>query len=190
MNEKEKMQQGQLYDANFDPTLLKERQIAKDLCHEFNNLKPSDLEGQRKILQKLLGRMEEDITVIGPFWCDYGYNIEIGKNFFSNHNLVILDAAKVEIGDNVFVGPNCGFYTSGHPILAEERNAGLEYALPIRIGDNVWIGADVHILPGVTIGANAIIGAGSVVNKDVPDNVIAAGNPFKVIREISEEENE
>ena len=113
---------------------------------------------------------------------DYGFNIEIGENFYSNHNLVILDANKVKFGDNVFIGPNCGFYTSGHPLDYQTRNKPLEYAKPITIGNNVWIGGNVCVMPGVTIGSNTVIGAGSVVTKDIPDNVVAVGNPCKVIR--------
>lgn len=121
-----------------------------------------------------------------PFHCDYGYNIEIGENFFANYNCVILDGAKVTFGDNVFIAPNCSFYTAGHPIDVLQRNQGLEYALPIKIGNNVWIGGNVTVLPGVTIGDNTVIGAGSLVNKDIPSNVVAAGNPCRVIREITE----
>lgn len=123
-----------------------------------------------------------------PFYCDYGYNIEIGENFYANMNCVILDEAKVTFGDNVFIAPSCGFYTAGHPLDVEQRNRGLEYARPIRVGNNVWIGAQVCVLPGVTIGDNTVIGAGSVVNRDIPANVIAAGNPCRVIREITEED--
>lgn len=114
------------------------------------------------------------------------YNIELGENFYANHNLVILDGAKVTFGDNVFVAPNCGFYTAGHPLDYERRNAGLEYAYPITVGDNVWIGGGVQVMPGVTIGSNVVIGGGSVVTKDIPDNYVAVGNPCKVIRPITE----
>ena len=116
--------------------------------------------------------------------CDYGYNIEIGDNFYSNHNLIILDAGKVKIGDNVFIAPNCGIYTAYHPIDIVQRNKGLEYASNVRIGNNVWIGGNVTILPGVTIGDNCTIGAGSVVTKDIPSNSIAYGNPCKVARSL------
>lgn len=116
--------------------------------------------------------------------CDYGYNIHFGRNFYTNHNLVILDTATVKFGDNVFIGPNCGFYTAGHPVDVKQRNSGLEYAKPITVGNNVWFGGNVIVLPGVTIGDNTIIGAGSVVTKDIPANVIAVGNPCKVIKSI------
>lgn len=188
MNEKEKMLRGMIYDANNDPDLIRERETAKDLCYEFNHLRPSMVKEQTEILKKLLGGTKGAFTVIAPFYCDYGYNITLGENFFANHNTVILDCAKVTFGNNVFVAPNCGFYTAGHPIDTERRNAGLEYAYPITVGDNVWIGAGVHVLPGVTIGSNVVIGAGSVVNKNIPDNCVAVGNPCRVIRPITEED--
>lgn len=186
MTEKEKMLKQMTYDANYDKELLEERVQAKELCYDYNQLRPSDEEGQKKIMQKLLGKTKESFTIIAPFWCDYGYNIEIGKNFFANHNTVILDEAKVIFGDNVFVAPNCGFYTAGHPIDFEQRNKGLEYAHPITVGDNVWIGAGVHVVPGVTIGSNVVIGGGSVVVKDIPDNSVAVGNPCRVVRKITD----
>ncbi|MBP3654559.1 MAG: sugar O-acetyltransferase [Oscillospiraceae bacterium] len=188
MTEKEKMLHQMLYDANYDMELLKEREAAKELCYDFNQLRPSETEQQTELLKKLFGKTKGSFTVMAPFWCDYGYNIEIGKNFFANHNTVILDCAKVTFGDDVFVAPNCGFYTAGHPIDADRRNQGLEYAYPITVGDNVWIGAGVHVLPGVTIGSNVVIGAGSLVNKDIPDNCVAVGNPCRVIRAITQED--
>ena len=186
MTEKEKMQQQMLYDANYDTELIRERQVAKDLCYQFNQLRPSDETNQQQILSQLLGKKSDNCCILAPFWCDYGYNIEVGKNFFANHNTVILDGAKVTFGDNVFIAPNCGFYTAGHPIDADRRNQGVEYAYPITVGDNVWIGADVHVMPGVKIGSNVVIGGGSVVVKDIPDNVVAVGNPCHPIRPITE----
>ena len=132
--------------------------------------------------------MKENPVITAPFYCDYGFNISIGKNFYTNHNVTILDGAKVTFGDNVFIAPNCVFSTAGHAIDNEQRSRGLEIALPITVGDNVWIGTNVSVLPGVTIGNNTIIGAGSVVNKNIPEGVIAAGNPCKVIRKITEED--
>lgn len=188
MTEKEKMCAQMLYDANYDQALLEERDKAKDLCHQYNQLRPSDRSGQREVLKKLLGKTGENFILTAPFWCDYGYNIELGENFYANHNLVILDGAKVTFGDNVFIGPDCGFHTAGHPIDFERRNRGLEYAYSITVGDNVWIGAGVQVMPGVTIGSNVVIGGGSVVVKDIPSNCVAVGNPCKVIRAITEED--
>lgn len=186
MTEKEKMQKQMLYDGNYDHPLLKERLEAKELCHAYNQLRPSDTEGQQKILRTLLGKTKKQFTVLAPFFCDYGSNIEIGENFFSNHNLVILDSGKVIFGDNVFIGPNCGFYTAGHPVDVERRNKGLEYAYPITVGDNVWIGGGTQVMPGVRIGSNVVIGGGSVVVKDIPSDSVAVGNPCRVIRQITE----
>lgn len=188
MTEKEKMLKQKMYDANYDKELLLERVNAKELCYQYNNTHPADEKNQQEIIKRLLGKTNGSFSIIAPFWCDYGYNIEIGKNFFANHNTVILDCAKVTFGDNVFIAPNCGFYTAGHPIDYERRNKGLEYAYPITVGDNVWIGGGVQVMPGVTIGSNVVIGGGSVVVKDIPSNSVAVGNPCKVIRTITEED--
>lgn len=188
MTEREKAAAGYLYDANYDIELLEERNRCKDLCYEFNHCRPSDIKNQQKVLKKLLGHTKQVFTVTAPFWCDYGYNITIGENFYTNHNCIILDAAKVTFGDNVFIGPNCCFSTAGHPLDVEQRNRGLEIALPITVGDNVWIGASVTVLPGVTIGSNVVIGAGSVVTKDIPDGAAAVGNPCKILRKLTEED--
>lgn len=184
--EKMKAQAGKLYDANYDTELLKEREICADITYELNRLRPSQTKERMEILRKLFGKTKENFTIVSPFFCDYGYNIEIGENFFMNMDCVILDGAKVKFGDNVFVAPHCGFYTAGHPLDVERRISGLEYALPITVGNNVWIGAHVCVLPGVSIGDNTVIGAGSVVTKNIPANVLAYGNPCKVIREITE----
>ena len=182
MTEKDKMNQGMLYDANYDKELRCAREVCKDICYEFNHLRPSQVNEQTDLIRKLLGKTGKSFTITAPFWCDYGFNIEIGENFYTNHNCVILDGAKVTFGDNVFIAPNCGFHTAGHPLDAEQRNQGLEYAYPITIGNNVWIGANVTVLPGVSIGSDTVIGAGSVVNHDIPSGVIAAGVPCRVIQ--------
>ncbi len=186
MTEKEKMLAGELYDANYNPDLIEERKTAKDLCYDFNHLRPSDTEAQQQIMRKILGKTGERFEIIAPFYCDYGYNIEVGENFFANHNLVILDGAKVKIGDNVFIGPDCGIYTAIHPLDFQRRNEGLEYAFPVTIGNNVWIGGGVKICPGITIGENSVIGAGSVVTRDIPANVVAVGNPCRILKHIEQ----
>lgn len=190
MTEKEKMMKQMLYDANNDEELIKNRVIANELCFKYNHSMPSDLAGQKEILKKLLGQVDDTALIMTPFWCDYGFNIRVGKNFFANHNTIILNGAEVTFGDNVFVAPNCGFYTAGHPIDAKRRNQGLEYAYPITVGNNVWIGAGVHVMPGVTIGDNVVISGGSVVVKDIPSNSVAVGNPCHVIREITDKDEQ
>lgn len=189
-SEKEKARAGRLYDANYDEQLLHDRQVCAEMTHELNLLSPAKTEERNNLIRKLLGKMKGQGTIVSPFFCDYGYNIEVGENFFMNMNCVILDGAKVTFGDNVFVAPSCGFYTAGHPLDKERRNRGLEYAYPITIGHNVWIGAQVCVLPGVTIGDNSVIGAGSVVTKDIPSNVLAVGNPCRVIRKITDADRE
>lgn len=184
LSEKEKCRLGMLYDANHDADLLAERMQCKDICHNYNAITPSHTQHRSDILRQLLAKTGSEFTIEQPFFCDYGYNIEIGENFFANFNCVMLDEAKISFGDNVFIAPNCGFYTAGHPLDVEQRNRGLEYARPIHVGNNVWIGANVCVLPGVSIGDNCVIGAGSVVNKDIPSGTLAAGNPCRVIRQL------
>ena len=186
MTEWEKAQNGYLYDANYDKEIVEARIRCADLCYEFNNCKPSDEQKQQDLLKSILGNIKGNPVITAPFYCDYGFNISVGENFYTNHNVTILDGAKVTFGDNVFIAPNCVFSTAGHAIDSEQRSNGLEIALPINVGDNVWIGTNVSVLPGVNIGENTIIGAGSVVNKDIPAGVIAAGNPCKVIRKITD----
>jgi len=183
MTEKEKMLAEELYFADVEE-LVKERISAKELCFDFNHTNPSNVEKRMEIIRKLFGKIGERFNIEQNFWCDYGYNIEVGNNFYSNHNLTILDVCKVTFGDNVFIGPNCSFYTAGHPIDAETRNKGLEYGKKISVGNNVWFGGNVVVLPGVTIGDNAVIAAGAVVTKDVPANTVVAGNPAVVKKTI------
>ena len=184
MTEKEKRDNQELYDANYSKELMEEMEKAKDLCFEYNSIKPSERSKRASLIKKLFGKTGDNILVESNFQCDYGYNIYVGENFYMNHNCVILDGAKVEFGDNVFIAPNCSFYTAGHPTNVNLRNKGLEYAKPIKVGNNVWFGGNSVVLPGVTIGDNVTIGAGSVVTKDIPSNVIAVGNPCKVIKNI------
>ena len=192
MTQREKMLTGHLSggmdNPDPDPTIGHDYMRAKDLCHKFNLMLPSDFKSKNELLHELLGKMGEHTFVLGPFTCDYGYNIEFGKGCFVNHGTVILDCAKVIFGDSVLIGPNCGFHTAAHPIDRELRDKRYEYSLPIRVGDSVWFGAGVQVLPGVTIGSNVVIGAGSIVNKDIPDNCVAAGNPCRVIRPITPED--
>ena len=181
---------GYLYDATTeDPKLTKERAQVKDLCFEYNyQVRPSETDKQQEILSKILGYKGKNISVMSPFWVDYGYNVEFGDYSFANHNLVILDTAKVRIGKHVFIAANVHITTAGHPLDPEMRNSGLEYAYPVTIGDNVWIGSNVVILPGVTIGSNVVIGAGSIVTRDIPDGVVAVGNPCRVLRALTAED--
>lgn len=186
MTEKEKMLAGYLYRASGE--LVPEHFACMDLCHEFNLLKPSAVEEKNVLLKRILGKTGEHFHIEQPFWCDYGYNIEIGDHFYANHGLTILDVAKVTFGSHVFIAPDCGFYTAGHPLDAGLRDQELEYGLPITVGSSVWIGGHVTVLPGVTIGSNVVIGAGSVVTKDIPDGVIAVGNPCRIVREVKGED--
>lgn len=164
--------------------LVEAHKMAKKLCQEYNKMRYDDFKGRKKHMREIIKTVGKNFLIEPDFWCDYGYNITLGENFYSNHNLVILDCAPVIFGDNVMVGPNCSFYAVNHPLSASERNTGMEYALSIEVGDNVWIGGNVVVLPGVKIGKNTTIGAGSVVTKDIPENVLAVGNPCRVVREL------
>lgn len=183
MNEREKMLLGKWYDAT-DQELVKQRLNAKDLCFELNQIRPSNLEKRNSIINKLLGYQPDNLELLSPFTCDYGNNIVLGKNVFINSNCYFMDGAKITVGDNVFIGPSCGFYTANHPLDYQTRNQGIEQALPILIGNNVWLGGNVIVLPGVKIGDGCVIGAGSVVTKDIEANSIATGVPCKVIKKI------
>lgn len=184
MTEKEKRDAGLPYDASSEE-IVSEWLSCSDKCFMFNNTMPSDIEGRYKILKSIFGKIGERVVIQSPFWCDMGYNIEVGNNFFANHGCTILDTAKVTFGDNVFIGPSCSFNAAIHPLDSQERIRWMETAKPIRVGNNVWFGASVTVLPGVTIGDNVVVGAGSLVTRDIPDNTLAYGHPCRPIRSIS-----
>ena len=185
MTQKERMLANLPYKAWMDG-LEEERIENRKRLYEYNHLPPEQWDRKTELLKNILGKTGENVHINAPFHCDYGYNIEVGENFFANYNLIILDVAKVKIGDNAQIAPNVSIYTAGHPIHPDSRNSGYEYGIDVTIGDNVWIGGNAVIMPGVTIGNNVVIGAGSVVTKNLPDNVIAIGNPCRIIREITE----
>lgn len=187
MTEKEKMLNGKPYKS-LGEELLGEHQYAEEMVFEYNNLPPNETHKRNDIIKRLFGKVGDSFFIEPPFRCDYGYNISIGVNFYSNYNCTILDCAKVTIGDNVKFAPNVSLFTAGHPIHFEARNEGFGYAFPITIGNNVWIGGGVIVNPGITIGDNVVIGSGSVLTKNIPSNTIAVGNPCKVIREITDED--
>ncbi len=172
-----------------DEAVMAQQAECRKILQRLNTADRSNGELLKKIVKELLGR-SEDAVINPPFYCDYGFNIEVGKNFFANYNCTILDVAKVKIGDNCQLAPNVAIYTAGHPIHPAARNSQYEYGISVVIGDNVWIGGSSVIVPGVHIGSNTVIGAGSVVTKDIPDWVVAAGNPCRVIRRITEQDKE
>lgn len=185
MTEKEKMLAGELYNPS-EPEIKAAREKAHRLCQDYNNCKFEDAATKSAILKKLIPTQGSNLYIEAPFYCDYGENIHIGNDVYFNYDCVILDTAIVAIGDNCMFGPAVQIYTPLHPMNANERNTGIEYAEAITIGKNVWVGGNATILPGVTIGDNAVIGAGSVVTKNIPENSLAVGNPAKVIRTIEQ----
>ena len=178
---------GRLYDTTI-PEREEEHLKCADLCYEYNHTRPSDMAAREAIIRKLFGKVGVNPYVEPNIFCGLGTNIQVGDNFFANNNCIFVDPGKITFGDNVFIGPNCGFFTAHHPIDAQMRNQLLEYAKPITVGDDVWIGGGTVITPGVTIGSDVVIGAGSVVTKDIPDHVVAYGNPCKVQRAITDED--
>lgn len=185
MTEKEKMLAGDYY-LGWDEQLQREREETLDFLFEFNHTRPSLRREREAMIEKLFARKGDNCWIESPFFCDHGYNIAVGDNFFAAANCVMLDCGKITIGDNVMLGPNVGLYTPNHAFIPEERALGYERSLPITIGNDVWLGGNVSVVGGVTIGDGSVIAAGSVVVKDIPAGVIAAGNPAKVIRPITE----
>lgn len=191
MNMKERMAANLPYKSWMDG-LEEDRLECRKKIYKFNNMPPEqEAEAMEFLKKEILGKAGTGyFRIEPPFRCDYGYNIEIGDNFFANYNFVVLDVGKVKIGNDVQIAPNVSIYTAGHPIHPDSRRSGYEYGIDITIGDNVWLGGNVCIMPGVTIGENAVIGAGSVVTKDIPANVVAVGNPCRVVKQITEEDRD
>ena len=187
IDHKQRMLAGLPYQAN-GGSLPAERDACARLLHEYNTLPPERWDERDVLIRKILGQVGEGIEVRPPFYCDYGANIQVGDGFYANFNLTVLDVARVTFGDNCFIGPNVQVLAAGHPMHAEPRRAGWEWGLPVTVDDDVWIGGGAIILPGVHIGRGAVIGAGSVVTRDVPECVLAAGNPCRVIRPIGDDE--
>lgn len=181
--EQEKCEAGLLYNIG-TPERDQAHVACMDLCHEFNHTLPSDKAKREEILRKLFGRLGAEPYIEPNIFCGFGFNIEAGNRFFVNNNCVFIDPGKIVFGDDVLIGPQCGFYTAIHPLDGELRREGYEVAKPILVGNNVWFGGHVSVLPGVTIGDNTVIGAGSVVTRDIPGNVLAVGNPCRVIRQL------
>ena len=188
MSKRAKVPVNCFFQGCYNPEYEREISKCKDKCFKYNQLNPNDRENQRKLLAVILGKAGKNAIITPPFWCDYGYNIVVGDDFYSNLNLIITDGAAVTFGDNVFIAPNCCFTTAEHAIDPELRKKGVEIAKPINVGNNVWIGAGSTVLAGVTIGDDSVIGAGSVVTRDIPSGVVAAGVPCRVKRAISEED--
>lgn len=179
-----KMLNGEVYDA-VHPEFLRRLEATRSKLWEFNNMDPTNVARLKALFREIVENCGDEFHINQPFRCDYGCNISIGNNFFANYNLTILDEAKVSIGDNVFIGPNVNIYTACHPIEAEPRNTRVQWAEAVTIGNNVWIGGNATILPGVTIGDNAVVGAGSVVTKNVEADTVVGGNPARLIKRIN-----
>ncbi|KNC75324.1 hypothetical protein SARC_12150 [Sphaeroforma arctica JP610] len=186
-SEKQKMLDGDLYIA-FTEELTNDRQTAKAICWEINQMHPSKTGERNALVEKLFQQKLDNVRLEPPFYCDYGYNISVGKNFYMNHGCCILDCNLVTFGDDVLFGPGCQVTTATHPTDAEARARGDEYAKPITVGDKCWFGANVTVCPGVTIGDNVVVGAGAVVTKDLPSNTVCTGVPAKVIKHITTEQ--
>lgn len=189
MTEREKALAGFLFMSG-DPTLRQERERARDLCHELNLCRPSDGERRQEILRSLIGTIKGSFTILSPFYCDYGTYITIGNHFFANYDCKIIDGGRVTFGDDVRIGPNCCFATPNHALDPQMRKAGYQIFQPITVGNNVWFGAGVTVMPGITIGDDTVIAGGSVVSRDIPAGVLAGGNPCKVIRPLEERDRE
>ena len=189
MDQKERMLKNLPYKAWMDG-LSEERRACQEKLWEFNNLPPERWEERPALLKKLLGGLGERSMLLPPLRCDYGTNIFIGEGVEINYNLTVLDVGRVHIGDRVLIAPNVSIYTAGHPIPPQSRRSGYEYGIDVSIGDDVWIGGSVTILPGVHIGSGSVIGGGSVVTKDIPANVVAVGNPCRVLHPITEEDRD
>lgn len=188
MSQRERMAAGMWYDANFDPELASARVAAMDLAEQFNQTPYADTEGRARLLDQLVGHLGRDVEVLSPFMVDYGSNVSLGDGTFLNHGAYLMDGAPITIGSYCFIGPGFGAYTAQHPLVAKERNRGLERALPITVGDNCWIGANVSVMPGVSIGEGCVIGAGSLVTKDIPAGHVAMGSPCRPVRPITDED--
>ncbi|WP_323173580.1 maltose acetyltransferase domain-containing protein [Natrialba sp. PRR66] len=182
-SEKEKMLNGELYDAD-DPELVAEREHARDLTRRYNNTTPDAQKERQRVLEDLLGSVSTQCHIEPPFRCDYGYNIHVDENFYANFDCVVLDVCRVDIGRNCQIGPGVHIYTATHPLNAIERINGPEYGKPVTIGDNVWIGGKAVLNPGVAVGDNSVIASGAVVTEDVPENVVVQGNPATVVKEL------
>lgn len=188
MTNKELMLMGELYKLNDDKELNEDFMRARRLTRLFNSMTEEQMEERKEIIKELFKSTGENVHVEQTFHCDYGCHISVGENFYANYDCIMVDVCEIIIGDNVLLAPRVGIYTAGHPIDAAVRNEGLEFGKPVIIGDNVWIGGNAVINPGVTIGSSVVIGSGSVVTKDIPDHVVAVGNPCRVLRKINEED--